>query len=120
MNPQYSRIPETSYEFKGVLADYLSGVTEQWLKVAPFANPAMLEIFRDRDRCPPRELVPWAGEFAGKYLTSAVQVLRLTGDPGLKDVLEDFVSRLVHLQDEDGYLGPWPEGSHLTGEAPNA
>lgn len=119
MNPQYSRIPETSYEFKGYLADYLTGVTEQWLKGTPLANPAMLEIFRDRDRQPRRDLVPWAGEFAGKYLTSAVQVLRLTGDAGLKHVVADFVDRLVQLQDEEGYLGPWPEGSHLTGEAPN-
>ena len=37
----------------------------------------MLEIFRDRDRQPLRDMVPWAGEFAGKYLTSAVQILLL-------------------------------------------
>ncbi len=30
-----------------------------------------------------------------------------------------FVDALVSLQDGDGYLGPWPQGSHLTGTAPN-
>ena len=118
-HPKCSRIPQTRYTFGGHLADYLTGVTEQWLKAAPLANPAMLEIFRDRDRQPLRDMVPWAGEFAGKYLTSAVQILRLTQDPTLKTFIQDFVSQLVQLQDADGYLGPWPQGSRLTGEAPN-
>ena len=119
MKPKCSRIPQTTYQFSGYLSDYLAGITEQWLKVAPLANPAMLEIFRDRDRRPLRDLVPWAGEFAGKYLTSAVQIIRLTQDESLKAFISDFVGRLVQLQAEDGYLGPWPAASRLTGEAPN-
>jgi uncharacterized protein len=99
--------------------DYLTGVSEQWLRTAPLSNPAMLEMFRDRDRQPLREMVPWAGEFAGKYLTSAVQVWRLTGDESLKQCIADFVTRLVVLQADDGYLGPWPKESRLTGRAPN-
>jgi hypothetical protein len=79
----------------------------------------MLEIFRDRDRLPRRNLVPWAGEFAGKYLTSAVQVLRLTGDPGLRAGVAAFVEELISLQADDGYLGPWPRACRLTGAAPN-
>ena len=51
------------------MPQYLRGVTQQWLLVAPDANPAMLEMFRDRDRQPRRAMQPWAGEFAGKYLT---------------------------------------------------
>ena len=74
----------------------------------------MLEMFRDRD-CPPlRNMVAWAGEFAGKYLTGAVQVLRVNGDRRLKRYLKEFVSRLLDLQDEDGYLGPWPKALRLT------
>ena len=118
-HPKCSRIPQTTYRFREHLADYLTGVTEQWLKAAPLANPAMLEIFRDRDRQPLRDLVPWAGEFAGKYLTSAVQILQLTQDVNLKPFIQNFVNQLVQLQDTDGYLGPWPRGSRLTGEAPN-
>ena len=117
--PKCSRIPQTTHRFKGYFADYLTGVTEQWLKAAPLANPGMLEIFRDRDRQPLRDMVPWAGEFAGKYLTSAVQILRLTQDPNLKTFIRSFVNQLVQLQDADGYLGPWPKGNRLTGEAPN-
>ena len=118
-HPKCSRLPQTRYTFGGHLADYLTGVTEQWLRAAPLANPAMLEIFRDRDRQPLRDMVPWAGEFAGKYLTSAVQILQLTQDSNLKTFTRNFVNQLVQLQDADGYLGPWPQGSRLTGEAPN-
>jgi len=108
------------FQIGGRVQEYLAGVTGQWLMVAPLSNPAMLEMFRDRERRPLRDLVPWAGEFAGKYLVSAVQVWRVTGDPSLKNSIADFVKRLISLQAEDGYLGPWPKKSRLTGHAPNA
>ena len=112
--PRCDRIPGSRIQIDSFLGDYLQGVTEQWLLVAPRANPAMLEMFRDRDASPLREMVPWAGEFAGKYLTGAVQVLRLTRDPALKAWLQEFVHRLAGFQDEDGYLGPWPKQCRLT------
>jgi DUF1680 family protein len=120
VRPKCSRMPETRFDFEGCVASYLSGVTEQWLKVAPRSNPAMLEMFRDRDRLPRRDLVPWAGEFAGKYLTAAVQVYRARPDADLKTFVAGFVGRLIAVQAEDGYLGPWPKDSRLTGQAPNA
>jgi DUF1680 family protein len=113
------RARRTSYALTGLMDRYLRAVTEQWLLVAPQANPAMLDMFADRDRKPHRNMVPWAGEFAGKYLTSAVQVLRLTGDEKLKKYIAAFVRELIEQQDEDGYLGPWPKNSRLTGTAPN-
>jgi len=117
--PICKRIPSTSMRIGGFVGNYLNGITEQWLLVAPEANPGMLEMFRDRDASPLREMVPWAGEFAGKYLTGAVQVLRVTNDPTLKAWLKDFVGILIGLQDTDGYLGPWPSEYRLTNSAPN-
>jgi len=115
-----NRIDGTRFEIDGVVGDYVRNVCEQWLKIAPLANPGMLEMFRDRDRKPYRDLMPWAGEFAGKYLTGAAQVLRLTGDPQLKKLLRQFVGELISLQAADGYLGPWPEEYRLANRAPNA
>lgn len=114
------RVPRLEASIGGALGRALSAVTDRWLLVAPQANPAMLEMFADRDIAPYRNLMPWAGEFPGKYLTGAVQVLRATGDVRLREALAAFVARLVALQDSDGYLGPWPAGSRLTGRAPNA
>jgi DUF1680 family protein len=100
--------------FTGIIGDLLHAVTQQWLLPAPQANPALLEMFADRDTPPYRNLLPWSGEFAGKYFTAAALVLRISPDPRLKAQLTDFVARLASLQDADGYLGPWPKDSRLT------
>lgn len=115
VSPHLQRCAGAAFTFSGWLNRYLTGISNQWLKIAPSANPAMLEMLRDRDRWPIRPLLPWSGEFAGKYLTGAVQVYRLTHDPELKAYLDWFTRELISLQDDDGYLGPWPRGQHLTG-----
>lgn len=114
-----TRVAGATLDLTGWIGDYVNAVSEHWLKVAPVSNPAMLDMFRDRDREPLRELLPWSGEFAGKHLTSAVQIYRVTGDESLRGLLEDFVAQLISLQDDDGYLGPWPRENRLTHEAPN-
>ncbi len=113
-NNTLSKSHQTAIKVNGIIDHYLQGITAQWLLVAPQANPAMLEMFRDRDASPLRQMVPWAGEFAGKYLTGAVQVLRLTHDPVLREWLAEFVQRLISFQAKDGYLGPWSEKYRLT------
>ena len=97
-----------TFRLEGEIGRRLAVVTDQWILPAPYANPAMLEMFRNRDRKPYADQLPWAGEFAGKYLTNAVQVWRLTRDARLRDHLRWFVGELTALQAEDGYLGPWP------------
>ena len=59
--------------------------------------------------------MPWAGEFAGKYLISAVQALRICPAAALRDHLSKFVDQLVECQDEDGYLGPFPKQRRIFG-----
>ena len=114
-----NRARNVRMKLEGPVQRYLEAVTENWLLPAPVANPALLAMFADRDRVPYRDLLPWSGEFAGKYLTGATQVLRATGDPRLRRHLQQFVAELVACQDSDGYLGPFPRGYHLTGSAPN-
>lgn len=106
-------------EPSGPLRRYLDAVTNNWLLPGPKANPAILAMFADRDRQPYRNLLPWSGEFAGKYLTGATQVYQATGNPELKRSLEAFVRELLPLQDVDGYFGPFSKESRLTGSAPN-
>jgi DUF1680 family protein len=103
----------------GPVREYLDAVTTNWLLPAPRANPAILAMFADRDRLPHRDLLPWSGEFAGKFLTGATAVYRATRDPALRDSLREYVKALLPLQDADGYFGPFPKDHRLTGQAPN-
>ncbi len=103
----------------GPLREYLDAVTTNWLLPGPKANPAILAMFADRDRPPYRDLLPWSGEFAGKFLTGATQVYQATNDPALKRSLQAYVRSLLPLQAEDGYFGPFSKEHRLTGTAPN-
>lgn len=122
--PRLRPLRDARWTLDGELGRRLRANEEHWLLVAPDANPAMLQLFRDRDRRPVRDLLPWSGEFAGKYLTSAALALRLAGDERgergerLRRHLERFVRALLAAQDEDGYLGVFPRAHRLTGTAP--
>ena len=69
MTDRLRRADSSTLNIAGPVGDYIENQKRQWLLIAPHANPAMLEMMRDRDNRPLREMVPWAGEFAGKYLT---------------------------------------------------
>jgi len=109
------RLAKAKYKFGGYVGERIAKNQENWLLQAPLSNPAMLYMFADRDRKPRRELQPWSGEFAGKYLISAVQGYRLTRDKRLFKFIKDFTAKLVSLQDADGYLGAHPKAERLTG-----
>jgi DUF1680 family protein len=116
--PMLETCVDAQFSLGGEMGRRLEAVTQQWILPAPYANPGMLEMFRQRDRKPSHDMVPWAGEFAGKYLTHAVQIWRLTRDAALENHIRWFVGELVSLQAEDGYLGPWPKAFRLRKGSP--
>lgn len=107
--------PRARFRFEGPVGERIRANTRAWLIPAPEANPGMLEMFRVRDRQPKPGLVPWAGEFAGKYLISGVQALRMDPDPELRATLARVVRDLAASQAEDGYLGPFTKAERLRG-----
>lgn len=113
--PALDRAHGAQFDFRGFMGERIRVNQENWLLTVPDANPAILQMFRDRNRQPVRDLVPWAGEFAGKYLISAVQGYRLTRDQRLREYVGHFVQELIDTQAEDGYLGAFPRPYRLTG-----
>lgn len=109
------RLSDAVWRFGGVLGERVRANVEHWLLAAPKNNPGLLDMFANRDKPPKPNLVPWAGEFAGKFLISGVQAMRMSEDPRLRETLQGLVSRLLELQAEDGYLGPWPKAERLLG-----
>ncbi len=114
-SPALERLERTEFSFGGEIGRRLAVNEKHWLLVAPGANPAMLQMYRDRDRPPRRDLLPWSGEFAGKYLTAATLALRATGSRALRAHLRQFVTDLISTQDADGYLGPFPKDARMIG-----
>ena len=106
-------MPAARFEFRGLVGARVKANVENWLLHAPQANPGMIEMFRVRERQPVPQLVPWAGEFVGKYLISAVQALRMSDDPRLRQQVSDVVKAFLATQAEDGYLGPFPKKDRL-------
>jgi DUF1680 family protein len=126
--PLLDRPTQATFALGGLMGDRIAANQRHWLLAAPTANPAMLTMFRDRDeklddygqpaaggRPASDRLIVWSGEYAGKYLISAVQGFRLTRDQQLLAELREFVARLIEYQAPDGYLGPFEPGQQMTG-----
>ncbi len=90
-------------------------IIDHWLLGLRETNPAILDMFAERDRLPYRDLLPWSGEFSGKYITGAYYIYRMTLDGRLYDYMIRFVDELITYQDTDGYLGCFSKKCHLTG-----
>jgi len=103
-------------DLAGPMGERVRANIDNWLLRAPEANPGMLEMFRRRDREPVPDLVPWAGEFVGKYLISAIQACRMTTDGRLKPYIASVLRDLIATQADDGYLGPFRRADRLLGQ----
>lgn len=90
-------------------------IIDNWLLNIRQTNPAIIDMFRDRDVKPYRDLLPWSGEFAGKYITSSYYAYKLTGRRDLYDYIIRFIDELLQYQDEDGYMGCFAKDCRLTG-----
>ena len=105
-------IAGTRYEFGGFVGDRIHANLEQWLLTAPDANPGLTEMLRVRDREPAPDLVPWAGEFVGKYLLSAIPTFRMVHSEQLERTVRRVVDEVIAAQD-DGYIGPFRKNERL-------
>jgi DUF1680 family protein len=105
--------PQFRFQFSGVVGDRIAANSSGWLTRAPAADPGLLAMFSLRDRQPAPNLMPWAGEFVGKYLISAIQAIRFDSDPKLFATVKSLIQELIESQAEDGYLGPFPKEERL-------
>lgn len=116
VKPVFEKPMKADFAFGGIIADRAEANLKNWLLTAPIANPAMLQMFRDQERQPNRDLLPWSGEFVGKYLISAVQAWRMSKDENLKKLIDVVIKELIDSQLPDGYLGPFTPDLRLTSD----
>src|SRR3989304_9318109 len=99
---ELDQIPGATFRFDGLVGRRVQANVENWLIVAPRNNPGLLDMFARRDAGEKPDLVPWAGEFVGKYLLSGVEATRMSDDPRLRETLRGVVDRLVARQADEG------------------
>lgn len=104
--------------FSGTIGTLLKKVQENWLLQIREADPAIIDMLRVPNQRPYRFLLPWSGEFAGKYLTGAIQIYSMTQDQALGKYITEFVQAILQCQQANGYIGPFAEDYQLSGRAP--
>lgn len=103
-----------SMRLSGPMGERFDANVENWLLTAPYHNPGMVQMYFRRNQ-PHQRLVPWYGEFSGKYITSAALSYRMQPNDQLAEAVNYVVDQLALAQDEDGYLGAWPDDEKLCG-----
>lgn len=88
---------------------------DNWLVPLVSGNPSILDLYDTRNE-PQGHMMRWYGEFSGKYLTSLALNYAMSRDVHLKETASYVCSRLAAAQDDDGYLGVWPDSEKLTGK----
>jgi len=106
--------------FSGFMQQRFFANMENWLLTVPVSNPAMVEIFRQREKENQPHLVQWYGEFPGKYLTGAALHYEMSGEERLKATGDRLVEELASVQAQDGYLGPFSKNERFipSGDSP--
>lgn len=107
---------EKKLNFKGFIGDRLKVNEKEWLLKILDTNPAITEIFHQRDLNTGLNLDSWSGEYPGKLLTGAVLCWKISKSTQLKSVIEELIKKLSEAQDEDGYLGVFPKNKRFFGK----
>lgn len=92
----------------GKVGDLLTSHREAWLQKILVDNPGLFEGFLDPTNNTIGKTM-WHGEFPGKILTGIAQMYITNRDQEVLEVGNKFVEYFKQAQQEDGYLGPWPD-----------
>ena len=112
--PAYKNI-----ELKGCTGTLSENIIQNWLIGLREYDPAIIEMFKERDIIPYSNPLPWSGEFAGKYITGAYYIYKITRNKALFDYINAFIDELIETQAPDGYMGCFPKEFRLTDKRPN-
>ncbi|MFZ1457232.1 MAG: beta-L-arabinofuranosidase domain-containing protein [Saprospiraceae bacterium] len=103
----YNTVTFQNERFNGFLGTrFEKNLTQRLLKVDEFG---LIGSYLDRPG-----IHPWAGEHVGKYLETACNVWKLTGNRDLKKQMDRLMYQLINTQKEDGYLGTYTPDQYWT------
>lgn len=116
VQPMFDTPPKVRFQFGGFVGQRLEANLEHWELRVPDSNPALVEMFYDRDRTPDRQLLAWSGEFIGKYLCASILSYRMLRDTRQKAMIDRVTRAFIDSQGPDGYVGPFDRKNRLIGK----
>lgn len=105
---------ETSFKLGGFVGKRFEMNEKNWLEKALDNNPSMVDYFDSRDT-DPHPVVPWYGEFPGKYMTACALSYKMSRSASLKQAGDKMIDRLAKAQGDDGYIGPYTKSQRMIG-----
>ena len=110
------RNPLRTLSLQGRIRQILSANEETWLHSLLRDNPGLLAGFKDQHD-PAIFKTMWHGEFPGKLLTGIAQTYLLGNHPATRELGDRLADGLRAVQEESGYLGPWPQETRFERDA---
>lgn len=98
----------SNMNISGKIGDALSEHEKAWATKVLDVNPGMFKGFIDPTNTEITKCM-WHGEFPGKILTGLAQLYVTGKSVAILETGNKFVEYFKTVQQNDGYLGPWPD-----------
>jgi len=113
LEPEFSEYKNGKYSFKGLVGKRIKIVEKEWLLKFIKYNPAMFQIFKDKERKERYPLDAWSGEFPGKFLTGLTYFFNISNNPEIMEISNTIKNIISSTMDKDGYIGPFSRKKRL-------
>jgi DUF1680 family protein len=110
------RNPLRKLTLQGKIGQILSANEANWLHPLFEDDPGLLAGFADQSDTAIFKTM-WHGEFPGKLLTGIAQTYLLGNHPATRALGDRLTAALRDVQEESGYLGPWPQDTRFERDA---
>ncbi|TSA37567.1 MAG: hypothetical protein D4R65_00460 [Verrucomicrobiaceae bacterium] len=117
VTPKFQFLPAGEVKPRGWLLEQLrndvkNGFTPVLDKLTPdYCNLSTFDTRKKADMEQPKiGGVWWVGETTGNWLDSFIRMAYLADDPQAKARVDELVSKVLAMQEDDGYLGAYPRG----------
>lgn len=103
-------------DFSGFVGNRLKINIKEWLLKAVDDNPAIIDMFKYKEKEFFLNLDIWSGEYLGKFLISLVLCWKVNKNDKLEKLIQKLINEISNIQEKDGYLGPFDKDLRFFGK----
>jgi len=116
LEPEFREYKNGKYSFKGFVGKRIKVVEKEWLLKFIKYNPAIFQIFKDKERKKRYPLDAWSGEYPGKFLTGLTYFFNISNNPKIMEISNTIKNVILSTMGKDGYIGPFSRKKRLYSE----